>query len=61
MFDGMMNKNSLTAFLTLAEIGSFQNAARAMGVSNASLSRYVGRPRTIRGLFCFIEAETTAL
>ncbi len=49
----MMNENSLTAFLTLAEIGSFQNAARAMGVSNASLSRYVGQAEDYTGLVLF--------
>ncbi|MBO9403042.1 LysR family transcriptional regulator [Shimia sp. R9_3] len=39
----MIPENALTAFLALAEKGSFQGAARAMGVSNASLSRYINQ------------------
>jgi DNA-binding transcriptional LysR family regulator len=39
----MIPENALTAFLALAETGSFQSAARVMGVSNASLSRYIGQ------------------
>lgn len=38
-----MNENALNAFLKLAETGSFQQAAREMGVSNASLSRYIAQ------------------
>lgn len=39
----MTNENSLTAFLALARTGSFKEAARAIGVSNASLSRYIAQ------------------
>lgn len=37
----MLNEKSLSAFLNLADTGNFQDAAKRMGVSNASLSRYV--------------------
>ncbi|WP_120499832.1 LysR family transcriptional regulator [Roseovarius sp. EL26] len=39
----MLNENALTAFLTLSKTGSFQQAASQMGVSNASLSRYIAQ------------------
>lgn len=39
----MLNENALNSFLILADIGSFQQAARRMGVSDASLSRYVAQ------------------
>lgn len=39
----MLNENALRAFLVLAETGSFQQAARSMGVSNASVSRYISQ------------------
>ncbi len=56
----MMNENALTAFLALAEIGSFQNAARAMGVSNASLSRYVGQAEEHTGLVLFHRSRNSS-
>ncbi len=37
----MLTKKTLSAFLHLAETGNFQEAAKRLGVSNASLSRYV--------------------
>lgn len=49
----MINENALNAFLALAETGSFQNAARAMGVSNASFSRYVGQAEDHTGVVLF--------
>lgn len=48
-----MNENALTAFLTLAETGSFQHAARVMGASNASFSRYIGQAEDHAGLVLF--------
>ncbi|GAB5436297.1 LysR family transcriptional regulator [Falsiruegeria mediterranea] len=56
----MMNENALTAFLALAETGSFQNAARAMGVSNASLSRYVGQAEDHTGLVLFNRSRNSS-
>lgn len=55
-----MNENALTAFLALAETGSFQNAARAMGVSNASLSRYVGQAEDHTGLVLFHRSRNSS-
>lgn len=37
----MLSEKSLSAFLLLAETSNFQQAAKRMGVSNASLSRYI--------------------
>ncbi|WP_109310880.1 LysR family transcriptional regulator [Ruegeria sp. AU67] len=56
----MMNENVLTAFLALAETGSFQNAARAMGVSNASLSRYVGQAEDYTGFVLFHRSRNSS-
>ncbi|MEM9843801.1 MAG: LysR family transcriptional regulator [Pseudomonadota bacterium] len=56
----MLNENALTAFLALAESGSFQNAARAMGVSNASLSRYVGQAEDHTGLVLFHRSRNSS-
>ena len=39
----MLNEKLLAALLTLAETGNFQEAAKRMGVSNASLSRYIAQ------------------
>ncbi|GAA6159651.1 hypothetical protein NBRC116589_18250 [Ruegeria sp. HU-ET01832] len=55
-----MNENALTAFLVLAETGSFQNAARVMGVSNASLSRYVGQAEDHTGLILFHRSRNSS-
>lgn len=55
-----MNDNALTAFLTLAETGSFQNAARAMGVSNASLSRYIGQAEEHTGVVLFHRSRNSS-
>ncbi|WP_108862022.1 LysR family transcriptional regulator [Ruegeria sp. Alg231-54] len=55
-----MNENALTAFLVLAETGSFQNAARTMGVSNASLSRYVGQAEDHTGLVLFHRSRNSS-
>ena len=49
----MLNENALTAFLKLAETGSFQDAARAIGVSNASLSRYIAQAEEHVGFALF--------
>ncbi|MBO9475427.1 LysR family transcriptional regulator [Shimia sp. R10_1] len=43
----------MTAFLALADTGSFQGAARAMDVSNASLSRYIAQAEDHTGLVLF--------
>jgi DNA-binding transcriptional LysR family regulator len=49
----MLSENTLTAFLLLADIGSFQDAARKMGVSNASLSRYIAQAEEQTGFNLF--------
>lgn len=49
----MLNENALTAFLLLAEIGRFQDAARKMEVSNASFSRYIGQAEEQTGFELF--------
>ncbi|CUJ97820.1 Cyn operon transcriptional activator [Shimia thalassica] len=49
----MLNENALNAFLALAKTGSFQDAARLIGVSNASLSRYIVQVETETGLTLF--------
>lgn len=49
----MLNENALNAFLALAKTGSFQEAARMIGVSNASLSRYILQAETETGLMLF--------
>lgn len=49
----MLNENALNAFLALAKTGSFQEAARMIGVSNASLSRYILQAETETGLSLF--------
>lgn len=49
----MINENALTAFLTLARTGSFKEAARETGVSNASLSRYIAQAETEAGFTLF--------
>ncbi|WP_050604189.1 LysR family transcriptional regulator [Ruegeria sp. 6PALISEP08] len=56
----MINENALTAFLSLAETGSFQNAARAMGVSNASFSRYVGQVEDHAGVALFDRSRNSS-
>ncbi|MBO9450080.1 LysR family transcriptional regulator [Tropicibacter sp. R16_0] len=56
----MMNENALTAFLALAETGSFQSAARTMGVSNASLSRYIGQAEDHTGLVLFHRSRNSS-
>ncbi|AXI45502.1 hypothetical protein C1J03_05290 [Sulfitobacter sp. SK012] len=48
-----MNENALNAFLKLAETGSFQQAAREMSVSNASLSRYIAQAEEHTGFELF--------
>lgn len=50
----MLNENVLTAFLLLAEFGSFQEAARKMSVSNASFSRYIAQAEEQSGFSLFI-------
>ncbi|UWQ93052.1 LysR family transcriptional regulator [Rhodobacteraceae bacterium M382] len=49
----MLNENALNAFLVLAQTGSFQEAARKIGVSNASLSRYIAQAEVETGLTLF--------
>lgn len=49
----MLNENALNAFLALAQTGSFQAAARKIGVSNASLSRYIAQAEVDTGLTLF--------
>jgi DNA-binding transcriptional LysR family regulator len=49
----MINENALTAFLTLARTGSFKEAAREIGVSNASLSRYIAQAEAEAGFTLF--------
>ncbi|PYG25551.1 LysR family transcriptional regulator [Pelagimonas varians] len=49
----MLNENALNAFLALAKTGSFQDAARMIGVSNASLTRYILQAETETGLKLF--------
>lgn len=49
----MLNDNALTALLLLAEIGSFQEVAKKMGVSNASLSRYIAQAEEQTGFVLF--------
>jgi DNA-binding transcriptional LysR family regulator len=49
----MLNRNELAAFLSLVETGSFQHAARALGVSNASLSRYIRQAEEQAGFALF--------
>lgn len=49
----MLNENSLTAFLALARTGSFQEAARQVGVSNASLSRHIAQAEAETGFALF--------
>lgn len=49
----MLNENALTAFLSLARTGSFQQAAKEMGVSNASFSRYVAQAEAQAGFPLF--------
>ncbi|MEP0961512.1 MAG: LysR family transcriptional regulator [Roseobacter sp.] len=48
-----MNENALNAFLKLAETGSFQQAARDIDVSNASLSRYIAQAEEHTGFALF--------
>ncbi len=49
----MINKNALSAFLCLARTGSFKEAAREIGVSNASLSRYIAQAEDEVGFTLF--------
>lgn len=49
----MLNEKSLSAFLQLAETGNFQEAAKRMGVSNASLSRYIAMAENQVGFALF--------
>ncbi len=49
----MLTTNTLAAFLHLAETNSFQDAAEKMGVSNASLSRYIGQAEEQSGFVLF--------
>ncbi|MBO9477588.1 LysR family transcriptional regulator [Shimia sp. R11_0] len=49
----MLNETALAAFFHLAEANSFQEAARRMGVSNASLSRYIAQAEAQSGLVLF--------
>lgn len=49
----MLGENPLSAVLILAETGNFQDAARRMGVSNASLSRYVAMAEAQVGFTLF--------
>ncbi|KIC38711.1 hypothetical protein RA27_20055 [Ruegeria sp. ANG-R] len=49
----MLNDNALSAVLHLAETGNFQEAAKRMGVSNASLSRYVAMAEAQVGFALF--------
>lgn len=49
----MLTENILNAFLALAQTGSFQEAARKIGVSNASLSRYIAQAEADTGLTLF--------
>lgn len=49
----MLNENALNAFLTLAKTGSFQQAAKDLGVSSASLSRYIAQAEEDAGFTLF--------
>ncbi|WP_294225784.1 LysR family transcriptional regulator [uncultured Shimia sp.] len=49
----MLTETSLEAFFHLAETNSFQEAARRMGVSNASLSRYIQQAEEQAGVVLF--------
>lgn len=49
----MLTEITLNAFLALARTGSFQEAARQIGVSNASLSRYIAQAEADTGLALF--------
>ena len=49
----MHTDNALTAVLLLAEVGSFQEVAQKMGVSNASLSRYIAQAEEQTGFALF--------
>ncbi len=49
----MLTETSLEAFFHLAESNSFQEAARRMGVSNASLSRYIQQAEEQAGMGLF--------
>lgn len=49
----MLSENALSAFLALARTGSFQLAAKEMGVSNASFSRYIAQAEEDAGFPLF--------
>ncbi len=49
----MLTDTSLAAFFHLAETNSFQEAARRMGVSNASLTRYIAQAEQQAGVVLF--------
>lgn len=56
----MINENALTAFLTLARTGSFKEAAREIGVSNASLSRYIAQAEAEAGFTLFTRTRNNS-
>lgn len=49
----MLTETSLSAFFLLAETSIFQEAARRMGVSNASLTRYIAQAEEQAGVVLF--------
>lgn len=53
----MLNENLLNAFLELAKTGSFQSAARSLGVSDASLSRYIRQAEEELGFPLFVRGR----
>lgn len=53
----MLTENLLNAFLELAKTGSFQSAARALGVSDASLSRYIRQAEEELGFPLFVRGR----
>lgn len=56
----MLTETTLTAVLALARTGSFRDAAREIGVSNASLSRYIAQAEADTGLTLFHRARNNS-
>ncbi|MEP3297646.1 MAG: LysR family transcriptional regulator [Pseudoruegeria sp.] len=56
----MLSENSLNAFLMLAQTGSFQEAARKIDVSNASLTRYIAQAEAESGLILFTRTRNNS-
>lgn len=56
----MLTQNALYAFLSLAETGSFQQAAQSMKVSNASFSRYINQAEEQVGFQLFLRGRNNS-